>query len=306
MDRSEITADVAARLVAGQFPQWAGLPVVPVKVNGWDNTTFRLGDALSARLPSADGYAEQVAKEHRWLPALAPQLPLPIPEPAGLGRPTAEFPRPWSVYRWLPGEPAGADTVTDLVTFGADVAAFLRALQAADADGGPVAGEHNFFRGAPLAVYDEHTRSLLRQLADEVDAGAAATVWDAALRSAWEGEPVWVHGDVTGSNLLVSGGALSAVIDFGGLAVGDPACDLVMEWTFFSGESAAAFRDGLGLDGATWARGRGWALWKALLMLAEELAGQGDGADAMRRMGWRYPPREIVAIVLADHARAPR
>ena len=104
VDRSEVTADVAARLVAGQFPQWADLPVVPVKLNGWDNTTFRLGEALSLRLPSADWYTAQVAKEHRWLPVLAPLLPLPVPEPVAMGRPTSEFPRPWSVYRWIAGE----------------------------------------------------------------------------------------------------------------------------------------------------------------------------------------------------------
>jgi aminoglycoside phosphotransferase (APT) family kinase protein len=304
VDRTEITADVAARLVAGQFPHWAGLPVVPVEVNGWDNTTYRLGDKLSVRLPSGDGYTEQVAKEHRWLPVLAPRLPLPVPEPVALGRPAGEFPRPWSVYRWLLGEPAGIGNVTDLVTFASGLAGFLRALQAIDGDGGPAPGEHNFFRGGSLAVYDEQTRDLLRHLGDEIDAGAAAEVWDAALRSAWHGKALWVHGDVTGSNLLVSGGVLSAVIDFGGLAVGDPACDLVMEWAFFTGDSATAFRDGLGLDDATWARGRGWALWKALLMMAEELAGRSDGADAMRRFGWRYTPREIVSLVIADHAGA--
>jgi aminoglycoside phosphotransferase (APT) family kinase protein len=297
--RSQITADVAARLVAGQFPQWASLPIVPVPVNGWDNTTFRLGEELSVRLPSADGYTEQVAKEHRWLPVLAPRLPLPVPEPVALGRPTDEFPRPWSVYRWLPGSPAGAGNVTDLVTFASDLAGFLAALQAIDADGGPVAGEHNFFRGGSLDVYDSQTRSLLERLAGEVDVRGAAEVWDAARRSAWEGKPVWVHGDVTGTNLLVSDGVLSAVIDFGGLAVGDPACDLVMAWTFFAGDSATVFRDCLGLDDATWTRARGWALWKALLMIAEELAGRSDGADAMRRLGWRYTPREIVSLVCA-------
>jgi aminoglycoside phosphotransferase (APT) family kinase protein len=304
VDRTEITADVAARLVAGQFPQWAGLPVVPVKLNGWDNTTFRLGEELSVRLPSADGYTEQVAKEHRWLPVLAAHLPLPVPVPVALGRPTREFPRPWSVYRWLAGEPAAPGQVTDLARFAASLAEFLVALQAVDTTGGPPGGAHNFFRGGPLITYDEQTRQLLGRTADEIDAGQAAQVWDAALSSTWDRPPVWVHGDVTGSNLLVAEGELCAVIDFGGLAVGDPACDLVMEWTFFTGDSAAVFHAALGLDDATWARGRGWALWKALLMVAEELDGRSDGEDAARRMGWRYTPRQIVDLVLADHARA--
>jgi aminoglycoside phosphotransferase (APT) family kinase protein len=301
--RDRISADVAARLVAGQFPQWAGLPVVPVKLNGWDNTTFRLGEELSVRLPSGDGYIAQIAKEHHWLPFLAPRLPLPIPEPVAMGRPSDEFPRPWSVYRWIAGEPAGVGHVADPVRFASHLAGFLTALQAIDASGGPPAGEDNFFRGGPLATYDQETRRLLRASEGEVDAGAAAKVWDAAMASSWDLPPVWVHGDVTGSNLLVADGALHAVIDFGGLAVGDPACDLVMEWTFFAGESAAAFRRGLRLDEETWARGRGWALWKALLMISDEKEGRRGGHDAARRFGWRHSPRQIVDLIIADHAR---
>jgi aminoglycoside phosphotransferase (APT) family kinase protein len=303
VDRTEITADVAARLVAGQFPRWADLPVVPVEVNGWDNTTFRLGDELSVRLPSTDGCAAQVAKEQRWLPFLASRLPLPIPAPVAMGLPTAEFPRPWSVYRWLAGEPASPDRVTDPVAFAARLAGFLTGLQAIDTADGPPAGAHNFYRGGPVATYDEETRKLIRLLADDIDARAAAAVWDAALASTWQRAPVWLHGDVAGSNLLARDGVLSAVIDFGGLAVGDPACDLVMEWTFFAGDSAAEFRRGLRLDEATWARARGWALWKALLIIAEEKDGRGTVGSAARRFGWRAP-REIVDLILADHARS--
>jgi aminoglycoside phosphotransferase (APT) family kinase protein len=303
--RDTITADVAARLVAGQFPQWASLPVVPVKLNGWDNTTFRLGDEMSVRLPSADAYSAQVAKEHRWLPVLAPRLPLPIPVPVAMGHPSDEFPRPWSVYRWLAGEPVSADRVADPVLFASHLAGFLAALQAIDASDGPPAGEHNFFRAGPLATYDLQTRQLIRRTADDIDAAAATKVWDAALASTWERPPVWVHGDVAGSNLLIADGALHAVIDFGCLAAGDPACDLVMEWTFFTGESAAAFRRGLHLDEATWARGRGWALWKALVMIGGEKDGRGDGHDAARRFGWRHTPREIVDLVIMT-PRPPR
>jgi aminoglycoside phosphotransferase (APT) family kinase protein len=304
VSKGEITADVAARLVAGQFPQWASLPVVPVKLNGWDNVTFRLGDELSIRLPSADRYVAQVGKEHHWLPVLAPRLPLPIPEPVAMGRPSDEFPRPWSVYRWIAGEPASADQVTDPTGFACSLAGFLTALRAIDASDGPPAGAHNFFRGGPLATYDEQTRQLIRLTADDIDAGAATTVWDAALASTWEQAPVWVHGDVTGSNLLIADGALRAVIDFGGMAVGDPACDLGMEWTFFTGDSTAVFRRGLHLDEATWARGRGWALWKALREIGGEKEGRGDAQDAARRFGWRHSPRQVVDLVIADHARS--
>ena len=218
-----------------------------VTLKGYDNTTFRLGDELSIRLPSAS-CVPQVAKEHRWLPVLARQLPLPIPEPVAMGRPGDEFPRPWSVYRWIEGEPASTGQVADLTGFASGLAGFLAALQAIDASDGPPAGAHNFFRGGPLATWDEQTRQLIRLTADDIDAGAAASVWDTALASTWEQAPVWVHGDLTASNVLVAGGALHAVIDFGGVATGDPAYDLVMEWEFFTGDSAAAFRRGLHLD----------------------------------------------------------
>lgn len=145
---------------------------------------------------------------------------------------------------------------------------------------------------------------MIRLTADDIDAGAAASVWDTALASTWEQAPVWVHGDVTASNLLVADGALHAVIDFGGAAVGDPACDLVMEWTFFTGDSAAAFRRGPPLDEATWARGRGWALWKALVTIGEEKEGSGNAQAAARRFGWRHSPRDVIGLVIADHARS--
>ena len=150
MQKADITANVAARLVAEQFPQWADLPVVPVALDGWDNTTFRLGDELSVRLPSADAYVPQVGKEHRWLPVLARKLPLRIPEPVAIGQPSGEFPRPWSIYRWIDGEPASVDRVVDVGAFAADLGGFLAALYAIDASDGPMAGPHNFFRGGPV------------------------------------------------------------------------------------------------------------------------------------------------------------
>ena len=303
MNRGEISAEVAARQVAAQFPQWAGLPVAPVTLNGHDNTMFRLGDELTLRFPSADSTVAQVAKEHRWLPVLARHLPLPIPEPVAMGRPAAGFRRPWSVYRWIAGEPAGASEVADLDAFAAGLAGFLTALQAIDASDGPPAGAHNFFKGGPLATWDDQTRRLIDLAADDIDARAATSVWDTALNSMWEQAPVWVHGDLTASNMLVADGALHAVIDFGGAAVGDPACDLVMEWTFFTGHSAAIFRRSLHLDEATWARGRGWALWKALVTIGREKRGGDDAQATARRFGWRHSPRTIIGILIADHAR---
>jgi aminoglycoside phosphotransferase (APT) family kinase protein len=301
MRKADIAASVAARLVATQFPQWADLPVVPVALDGWDNTTFRLGDELSVRLPSADAYVAQIEKEHRWLPVLAPQLPVQIPEPVALGAPGPAFPRPWSIYRWIEGDHATIDRITGLTAFAADLVAFLTALYAIDASGGPPPGRHNFFRGGPLETYDAQSREAIERLADDIDARSATDVWDAALARTWDRSPVWVHGDVVAANLLVAEGRLRAVIDFGCSAVGDPGCDLVMAWTFFTGESRDVFLGGSSFDDATWARGRGWALWKALITLVQGQDGSVDVDAAARRFGWRIGAREVIDLVLADH-----
>ncbi|WP_238412408.1 aminoglycoside phosphotransferase family protein [Saccharothrix deserti] len=269
--RAGIDAALVKRLIASQFPQWRDLPVTPVEVDGWDNRTYRLGDDMSVRLPTGEGYAPAVEKEHRWLPVLAPSLPVPVPVSLAMGEPGEGYPFHWSVRRWLDGQTAAPDRIDDLPAFAVSIADFIRALQRIDATDGPPAGAHCFYRGTPPAHYDDWTQSALTKLEGRIDTERAAAVWDDALRApAWAGPPVWFHGDIASGNLLVDGGKLTAVIDFGGSGVGDPACDLVIAWTMFSGESREAFRDAVDLDTATWARARGWALWKALITLADE------------------------------------
>lgn len=296
-----VTVRTVARLVATQFPQWADLPVTAVTHGGWDNYTFRLGEELVARLPSADAYVPQVEKEHRWFPALARHLPLPIPEPVAMGSPGDGFPYSWSIYRWIEGEPASTAPTPDLTEFASGLAEFLGALNAVDASDGPVPGRHNFFRGGSLDTYDAQVRESLGVLAGEIDDTAATAAWETALASTWDAAPVWVHGDVAPSNLIVRDGRLRAVIDFGCAAVGDPACDLVIAWTFFEGESLDAFRRSLSFDDGTWARGRGWALWKSLITLVEERRGH---AAAAQRFGWHRSAREVVGAILAEHRRS--
>jgi aminoglycoside phosphotransferase (APT) family kinase protein len=271
-----IDVGLVRALVAEQFPEWAVLPVRPVAVGGNDNRTFHLGDAMTVRLPSADGYVASVAKEQRWLPVLAPHLPQPIPSPLANGRPGAGYPWPWSVNRWLDGDTARHERITDLTGFAVDLAEFLIALQGVDTGGEPAAGEHSFWRGAGLHHYDEETRRAIATLDGRIDAAAATAEWDAALAAEWHGKPVWFHGDVANGNLLVRDGRLAGVIDFGTSGVGDPACDLVIAWTFLDADARAAFRKTLGTDDATWQRGRGWALWKALILVA----GNGTHATA--------------------------
>jgi aminoglycoside phosphotransferase (APT) family kinase protein len=291
-DGPVIDAELARRLVARQFPHWADLPVTEVSHQGWDNRTFRLGSELSVRLPSGEWYALQVEKEHRWLPVLAPQLPLPIPTPVARGVPDLGYPYPWSVYRWLEGTPAVHAPVADETAFAVAVAEFLLALQAADPSGGPGPGPHNWFRGGPLTTYADETVEALATLGDAVPTDRARAVWDDALAATWTGDPVWLHGDIAVGNLLVRDGRLAAVIDFGTAGVGDPACDVVIAWTRFTGTSRSAFRTTLGVDDAMWARGRGWALWKALITL-------NDPATAAES-------RHTLGEVLADHAGGSR
>jgi aminoglycoside phosphotransferase (APT) family kinase protein len=264
----DIDAALARRLIDAQFPQWSHLAIEPVEVDGWDNRTFRLGSELSIRLPTGDWYAQQVDKEQRWLPVLAPQLPLPIPTPVARGEPAAGYPYSWSVYRWLDGDLASRARIDDLTGFAASLAAFLNALARIDVTGGPEPGQHNFYRGGPLATYEAETLAAVDALGEEIPRDAVLRVWEDAMTTTWDRDPVWLHGDVASGNLLVRDGRLAAVIDFGSSGVGDPACDVVIAWTFLSGPSRDRFRADLDVDAATWSRGRGWALWKALITRA--------------------------------------
>jgi aminoglycoside phosphotransferase (APT) family kinase protein len=290
-DVVDIDTSLVSRLVAAQCPQWADLPIRPMDFDGWDNRTFRLGDNMTVRLPSAAPYAPQVEKEQLWLPRLAPLLPLPVPVPLAMGLPADGYPWPWSVYRWIEGERAAIERISDLRRFATTLAQFLAALWRIDAAGGPPPGPHNFFRGGSLTMYESETRQAIVAPDGRIDADAAAAVWDAALAAPWQGSPVWLHGDVSAGNLLVKDGHLSAVIDFGCMGVGDPACDLSIAWTLLREDSRDAFRAALPLDRATWARGRGWALWKGLITLAKQQ--KTSSLDAERA-------RHIINEVIAD------
>lgn len=255
--------------MADQFPHWADLPITPVEVGGWDNRTFRLGEHLSLRMPSDRGYVPQVDKEHRWLPWLAPKLPLAIPEPVARGVPGHGYPYPWSVYRWLTGRPAHPGHIADMVALATSLAGFLHSLHRLDATHGPPAGAHSGYRGAPLSGYDGDARRCLAELGDQVDVTAAGAVWETALGSTWEGAPAWFHGDMAADNLLLREGRLSAVIDFGCCGVGDPACDLAIAWTLLTAPTRPMFAAAVEADAAAWDRGRGWALWKALITVEQ-------------------------------------
>ncbi|QCX80558.1 Phosphotransferase enzyme family protein [Streptomyces sp. YIM 121038] len=268
-DEVVVTIDepLVRRLLAAQFPRWAHLPVTPVPRSGMDNATFRLGDDMALRLPRYARWTGQVEREQRWLPWLAPQLPLAVSQPLAQGEPGEGYPFPWSVCRWLPGEPATTDGLADPQEAAVQLAGFIRALQRIDATDGPPPQWSNAFRGTrvgtecPQLAADSTVRAKIAKLDGAVDTDAVTAVWEQALAApAWDGPPVWLHGDLATGNLLAVEGRLSAVIDFGTLAVGDPACDLIPAWMFLPAKARATFRAAVGADDATWARGRGIAL----------------------------------------------
>ena len=265
----DINTDLVRRLIDRQFPQWQRYPIQKIAPGGWDNRSFRLGSDLTVRLPSHSTYVAQVAKEQRWLPQLASRLAMAIPMPVAMGLPSDDYPWPWSVYRWIDGETARVAPIANLPRFATDLANFLKTLQAIDAAEGPLPGSHNFYRGGDLHVYHNETHNAIQSLNTCIDQAAATAVWQAALHKPFSDRPVWVHGDIASTNLLVQDSRLSAVIDFGCLGIGDPACDLTIAWTFFSGPSREAFRRHLEADAGTWARARGWAIWKALITMAD-------------------------------------
>jgi aminoglycoside phosphotransferase (APT) family kinase protein len=259
-DELDIDVELVRRLLTEQMPHWAELPLKRVEHAGTDHAIFRLGAELSVRLPRIAWAAGQPDKESSWLPALAPQLPAPIPVPLAKGDPGEGYPWHWLVSPWMRGQDATPKRVRD-DRFARDLAAFIDALQGIDAEDGPRPGRHNFLRGVPLQERDAAIRTAIPHWKGVFDTRALVAAWEEALAApAWEGQPVWLHGDLASGNVLVDGGRLSAVIDFGCLGVGDPACDLSAAWTILAGKQRGIFRSAIARDDATWARARGWAL----------------------------------------------
>jgi aminoglycoside phosphotransferase (APT) family kinase protein len=297
VDEVDIDVDLVARLVAEQFPDWAARPLEPVLPRGTDNALYRLGDDLVARLPRTPRTSRALELERRWLPTLAPHLPLAVPVPLADGRPAHGYPFTWSVYGWLPGQTATHAPVADQEQLAADLAHFIDALRRIDPTGGPPPGAVNASRGVPLATRDRSTRDSIAKLEETIDTDAVTAAWETALAaSVWERPGVWLHGDLDARNLLVHNGRLSAVIDFGCLSVGDPACDVMAAWKLLSLSGRDVFRAALDVDDATWARGRGWALSQAVNALSYYTL----ETNAVLV----HEARRWLAAVLEDHATA--
>jgi aminoglycoside phosphotransferase (APT) family kinase protein len=294
VDEVETDVSLVGRLLAMQFPQWADLPIKAVDSAGTDNALYRLGDDMVVRLPRIHWALGQIDIERRWLPRLAPHLPLAIPVQLATGKPGEGYPWPWSIYRWIEGENVTIDGIADPNQAAIDLAQFLIALQQIDISGGPPPGPHDLARGKPLAMRDTYTREAISALDGMLDTDAVTAAWEAALQAPeWNGAPVWFHGDMLPGNLLFERGRLKAVIDFGALGVGDPACDLMIAWNLFPDESRDILRTALAVDDAAWARGRGWALSQALIFIPYYLNSNPVGVGYARR---------AIEEALADHS----
>ncbi len=284
-----VDADLVARLVALQRPDLAGRAVGEL-TSGWDNAIFTLGDDLLVRLPKRAVAVPLVEHEQRWLPELAPRLPLPVPVPVHAGTPAAGFPWPWSICPAFPGTTVldlvdGGGSLTDPVAEAGRLGAFLAALHVP----APREAPANPVRGIPLAGRAHRLAADLERLADDpalpraVDADAVRAAFAECLAvPAWDRDPVWVHGDVHPGNLITDGGRISAVIDLGDLCAGDPASDLAGAWLTFDADGRDALRRAAGVDDATWARGRGWGL-----CIGAALVATSADRPPYRRMGER-------------------
>ena len=265
-DEADIDVELVRRLLRGQFPRWADLPITRLASGGTVNAIFRLGEDLTARIPLTAGGAEAIDLEARWLPALAPLLPLEIPTVVGVGEPAEGYLWNWAVHRWIDGRNPVEGDLPEPRHAARALAEFGAAMRKIDLPDGPAA-----HRGGPLRDEDPSTRAAiedLRRTDEPFDAGAITAAWEEALAAPpWPGPPCWTHSDLMPSNLLLTGNRLSAVIDFGTVGMGEPATDLIPAWNLLPAPARETFREAADIDDASWTRGRGWALSMAVIQL---------------------------------------
>lgn len=262
----DISATLVHALLRQQAPQWADDGLTHVESSGTDHVLYRLGSTMVVRMPRIGWADEQASREAIWLPVLGPYLPVAVPQPVFIGAPTVDYPWRWSVYRWLPGDDAQRTPPANKGAAAQTLARIVAGLRRVPTTG----GAHRGSRSGTLQTRHQDTLDALRALQPLglINVGRAAELWNA-----WVQEPittdasVWLHSDIHGGNLLVTDGHISALIDFGGLTLGDPAVDTTVAWTFLDEPERTLFATQLAIDPAQWRRSRAWALSIALIQL---------------------------------------
>ncbi len=267
----KISEELVKQLISTQFPEYSNLEIVAVDIQGHDNRTFRLGNKMLVRLPSAKDYALKVPIEQHYLPKLKPHLSLKIPIPLNIGNPSSIFPYHFSIYEWLEGISANQTQLNsnELNNIALQLAIFLQELQNITDIKGPIPGQHNWWRGDHISVYDKNAKQQINTLKKYIDSDKALSLWDSAYHTRWQLQPIWIHGDVAIGNLILLNKKLHGVIDFGGMAMGDPACDLTIAFTWFEDEARDIFIEKMAMNNETWLRAKAWTLWKASYELCQ-------------------------------------
>lgn len=258
-----IRPETVRHLIESQYSEYADLPLTYVPSSGTVNAIWRLGDDLCVRLPRVAAWSADILREWRWIPHLARHLPLRVPEPLALGSPDDLYPFDWAVYRWIPGESCAKAALHDEAESARILANFVNTLHAVPVpDDAPPAGRR------PLRQLDALTYDAIMQAGTSIDEPKALAAWVQCREApVWDGRRSWIHADLLPMNLLVEGGRIAAVIDFGSAGAGDPAFDLIPAWTVFGPEGRAAYREAAKADPGDWERARGYALHQAALII---------------------------------------
>ena len=261
----ELGLEQAQRLVQNQFPQWAELPLTPFQSFGTDHILYRLGSDKVVRFPIKTEIAQNIPLQQNWLAKFA-KLPLDTPQILGIGRADDNFPYAWSVAKWIDGQDAASTPITDWSEAAVSLGRFVRELRMIDTTGGITSGQHNAWRGCPLAMLDDRTRGAIGLVSDLFDRATLTAIWEQALSApVWESGPTWIHGDIHAANMVVRDGQIAGVIDFGLMALGDPACDLALAWSFLPARYRDLFLHAAEASEAMQLRGKGWGLYAGVI-----------------------------------------
>lgn len=285
-DVKSINIDFVIKLIDDQFPEYNNLPIKEVQEQGWDNRTYRIGTNKLIRLASAEYYSIKIPKEQKYLPLIAPYLTTNISKPIKIGKPNSLYPFNFAIYEWIDGTSANLLKFNDknLEMIATDLVNFLNELHSIDNLDGPAPGKHNGWGGADLQLFDKDTKNQIDKLSNVINKTKSLDLWRKAKNSKWNKKPVWIHGDFYFGNFLIKNNRLTGVIDFGGMAKGDPAKDLGIAWTFLKNRSREIFKNKIKYDLDTWIRAKGWVLWKATFELCKTKNKTSEYANSQKKI----------------------